>query len=81
MAQIAADDYVFQNGQRGEQANVLKCSADTKVGDLVGWSALDFLVLEYDLSTRRFVDAGDQVEACCLSGAVRADESEQVSLV
>src|SRR3984893_1522927 len=72
---------VVDRGHVRNQASLLKCTADATPGNPVRLEALHLPLLEADHSRGWLVHAGDGVEEGRFSGAVWADQGENLSLV
>src|SRR5690606_8683369 len=71
---LERDAYVLQNRQSRKHCRYLERPRDPHAGELCGACSGDVLAVERDRSRRRFEEPGEQVEACGLAGAIRADE-------
>src|SRR5262245_61117754 len=68
---------VLEDRHVRKQADVLKRSRDAELRDLERLPAADPPALEQNVTFRRIVDAGQQVEDGCLARAVRTDQPIQ----
>src|SRR5437762_2706782 len=64
----------LQHGKPGEESIDLKCSCHAKLDTLVLRKRRDFLIAKKDITRRRGVYTGQEVDECGLAGAVRPDQ-------
>src|SRR5262245_46906555 len=67
--------HIFEHAHAGEQPNVLKGTRDSQTGNLIRPQTVDALTFEMNVSGGRFIDAGQQVENCGLTGAIGPNQS------
>src|SRR5262245_11313942 len=72
---LTCEANVIQDIQPWKKSNVLKCARDPRGGDLMRLQPNQLLRIKRDPAAHRLIDAGQQVEACRLAGAVRPYES------
>ena len=75
------DQDIFQYGHTGEKADVLECTGNAQVDDLVRLLPFNGLAVEDDVAFGDLVDACDQVENGGLAGAVWSDDAIDFSFI
>src|SRR5437763_3322266 len=75
---MAADLDVVEDRQLLEQPDVLERARQAEGGDVVRLASPRRLAVDEDLAVGGLIDAGEHVEDGGLSGAVRADQSDQL---
>ena len=76
---MMTDQDIFQNGHPREEADILECTGNAHIDDLMRFFIPDRRSLEKDIPFRHLVYPGDQVENGRLAGAVRSDDTEDFS--
>ena len=71
---VAADHDVIEHGHAGEEREILKGAANTKVGAFAGAQRRDVGALVQDAPGSRAIAAGDAIECRCFAGAVGAND-------
>src|SRR5437899_2792068 len=67
-----------ENGKGGKQAYVLARARDAPSGDRAGFETCDWCVLKTDCAAGRAINARDDVEYSRFTGAVRANQADQI---
>ena len=78
---VHSGDDVVLHAEPAEQAQVLEGPGKSRAGDLIGLLSRDFLIIEENPSFGGRVDSRDYVEQRGLSGAVGADDSDDLAFV
>src|SRR6266581_3445116 len=76
--QIEPGAHVVENGKRGEQANVLERARDAASGDRAGFETCNWCVLKTNRAAGRPINARDNVEHSRFTGAIRANQADQI---
>ncbi len=77
---MRADADVVDHGKIGKQCDVLEGAADADLGDPVRRPRQDALAFHQDVARRRLIEPRQAIEQRGLAGAVRADQSEDLSM-
>ena len=78
---MVGNHHIFDHVQILKQADVLECPCDAAPRDGVGFEPGDVLSLKEEFSFCGLQGSGDHVEDGGFPGAVRTDQSHEVSLV
>ena len=78
---VERDKHVLLNRHLLEQADILESSSDAGANDLIGFLAVHFLAVQPEFAVGGLVHAGEQVEDGRLTGAVRSDQADELTLV
>lgn len=65
---------IVEDGETGNEGQVLERSGDADGGDFVGWHAQQIAAIEGDRAARRLIQAGYDIEHGRFSCAVRSDQ-------
>jgi hypothetical protein len=71
---LQRDAHIFQHGQVRENRRNLERAPDPEAGDVRWLERGDIAAIEYDASTCRREEFGEEIEARGLAGAIRADQ-------
>src|SRR5215831_13030478 len=77
---MATDAHIVEHRHRPKYREVLERAGDPKAGHTVGGFVKDVLTRELDGATARRVEPRQAIEQGGLSGAVRADQAENLTL-
>ncbi len=80
-AAVAPEQYVLLHAHAAEQRKILEGAANAQVGDAVTRQALERLTIEHDRAALEVVQPGQAVEQRRLSGAVGADQADDLARV
>ncbi len=75
--EVAGDADVIEDGERTEEADVLKGAGDAELDDFVDAEAGDGAAVEGNGSLGGLVNAGNEIEDGGFAGAVGADEAAE----
>src|SRR5262249_2724153 len=70
---------VVQDRQVVRKVDMLERPCDPKSGNPVRRASSDFLAKKFDRPAIWLVESGNNVEQCCLSGTVRANETDDLA--
>src|SRR5262245_4355221 len=71
---------ILQNRHAREETNILKCSADTRIGNFVGLQPDQRPTAKTDLSFVRPINSRERVKQGGLAGAIGSDQSRDHSV-
>ncbi|VUX36462.1 Uncharacterised protein [Bifidobacterium longum subsp. infantis] len=78
---VEGDEHVLLNGELLEQSDVLEGTGDTGTHDLIGLLAVHPDAIQPEFAFSGLVHAGQQVEHRGLASAIRADQTDEFTLV
>src|SRR5262249_35962019 len=78
-ATMHADHDVLEDGQGGEEGDILEGPPDAPLGDAVGWRIPEGLAVEAEAPAVGGVEAGEAVEQRRLAGPVWTDDAHDLA--